>query len=356
VTRLFFAILAMASQVSVAACQKPSASEQSAPSAAERAQQPGQPGATPPAAAVTSPPEAPKPMPAQLPAVLARVNGEDVKKADFDRLIKNMELGAGQPIPAERRDEILRRSLDQLITYTLLTQETKARKIGVTDVEINGRVAEMRKQYPDDATFRKALSERGVTVERLREDARIHMEITKMMDAEVANLPPITDDQARDFYQKNPDKFQQPEAVRASHILIPIGQADEAGKKKLRAQAEAVFQQAKSGADFAQLAREHSKDSSASQGGDLNYFTRGQMVPAFDKVAFELKPGDISGIVETQFGYHIIKATERRAASAVPFEQVSQRIRRFLADQQKQARSEAFVDALKKKARIEVLV
>jgi len=91
-------------------------------------------------------------------------------------------------------------------------------------------------------------------------------------------------------------------------------------------------------------------------GGDLNYFPRGQMVPAFDKAAFALKTGDISGIVETQFGYHIIKVTDRRAASPVPFEQVSDRIRQFLADQQKQARSEAFVDALKKKARIEVLV
>jgi hypothetical protein len=90
VIRLFFAVLAMGSLVSVAACRKPPASEQSAPPAAESAQQPAQPGATPAAAAVTSPPEVPKPMPAQLPAVLARVNGEDVKRADFDRLIKNM--------------------------------------------------------------------------------------------------------------------------------------------------------------------------------------------------------------------------------------------------------------------------
>jgi peptidyl-prolyl cis-trans isomerase C len=354
VTRLLFAILAMVSLVSAAACRKPPATEQSAPAATEGAQPAPQPGATP--AAAEAPPEPPKPMPAQLPAVLARVNGEEVKKADFDRLIKNMELGAGQPIPAERRDEILRRSLDQLITYTLLTQETKARKIGVTDTEINGRVAEMRKQFPDEAAFRKALAERGMTVERLKEDARIDMVISKMLDAELANLPPVTDDQARDFYQKNPDKFQQPEAVRASHILIPTGQADDAGKKKLRAQAEAVLTQAKNGTDFAQLAREHSKDGSASQGGDLNYFPRGQMVPEFDKVAWELKPGDISGIVETQFGYHIIKVTDRRAASTVPFEQVSERIRQFLADEKKQERSEAFVDALKKKARIEVLV
>ena len=294
-------------------------------------------------------------MPAELPTVVARVNGEDVTKSDFDRLVKNMELGGG-PIPAERRDEILRRSLDQLITYTLLRQETKARKIDASDTEVDARVGEMRKQFPDEAAFTKALSERGMTMQRLREDARIDMVITKLMDAEVASLPAATDEQAREFYQKNPDKFQQPEAVRASHILIPTGDADDAAKKKLRARTESLLKQIKGGADFAQLAREHSKDGSAAQGGDLNFFTKGQMVPQFDQAAWTLKPGEISGIVETQFGYHIIKVTERRAGSSVPYEQVSARIVQFLTEQQKQTRAEAFVDGLKKKARIEVLV
>jgi peptidyl-prolyl cis-trans isomerase C len=295
-------------------------------------------------------------MPAQLPQVLARVNGQDVMKADFDRLVRNMELSAGQAIPAERRDEILRRSLDQLITYTLLQQETKARRIAVTDAEVNSRVAEMRKQFPDEAAFRKALKERGMTVERLREDARIDMVITRMMESEVASLQPATDEQARDFYQKNPAKFQQPESVRASHILFATQNADAAAKQQLRAQAESVLKQAKGGADFAQLARTHSKDGSAAQGGDLGFFPRGQMVPAFEQAAFGMKPGEISGIVESQFGYHIIKLTERRAPSTVPFEEVSGRIKQFLTEQQKQERAEAFVQGLKKKARIEVLV
>jgi peptidyl-prolyl cis-trans isomerase C len=138
--------------------------------------------------------------------------------------------------------------------------------------------------------------------------------------------------------------------------LFPSANLDEAGKKTLRAQVETVLKQAKSGTDFAQLAREYSKDSSASQGGDLDFFVRGQMVPQFDQAAFAMKPGDISGIVETQFGFHIIKVTDRRAPGAVPFEQVSERVRQFLTEQQKRTRAEAFVEGLKKKARIEVLV
>ena len=116
------------------------------------------------------------------------------------------------------------------------------------------------------------------------------------------------------------------------------------------------MKEARAGADFAELAKKHSADGSAQQGGDLNFFTKGQMVPAFDQVAFALKPGQISDIVTTQFGYHIIKVTERRAASTVPFEQVSERIKEYLTEQQKQKKAQAFIQSLKQKAKIEVLV
>ena len=132
--------------------------------------------------------------------------------------------------------------------------------------------------------------------------------------------------------------------------------ADAATKKKAKDQAESVLKQARAGADFAELAKKYSADGSAQEGGDLNFFTKGQMVPAFDQAAFALKPGQISDIVTTQFGYHIIKVTERRPASTVPFEQVTARIKEYLTEQQKQQKVEAFIESLKQKAKIEVLV
>jgi peptidyl-prolyl cis-trans isomerase C len=117
-----------------------------------------------------------------------------------------------------------------------------------------------------------------------------------------------------------------------------------------------VLKQARAGADFAELAKKHSADGSAQQGGDLNFFTKGQMVPQFDQAAFAMKPGQISDIVTTQFGYHIIKVTDHRPASTVPFEQVSGRIKDFLTEQQKQQKADAFIQSLKQKAKIEVLV
>ena len=296
-------------------------------------------------------------MPAQLPAVLARVNGEAVNKVDFDRLIKNMEVSANQPVPAERRDEIFRKALDELVTYTVLSQETRARKVTVTDEEVESNIKQMRSKLPNEQAFKKALAARGMTLEKLKADTRIDISINKMMESELAGQPAPGEAEVRDFYNKNPDKFKQDEAVRASHILFRVEEnTDAATKKKAMDEAQSVLKEARAGADFAELAKKHSADGSAQQGGDLNFFTKGQMVPAFDQVAFALKPGQISGIVTTQFGYHIIKVTERRAASTVPFEQVGARIKEYLTEQQKQQKAQAFIQSLKQKAKIEVLV
>jgi len=307
-------------------------------------------------AAAADAPTPPKPVPAELPDVLARVNGQDVKKADLDMLIKNMEMSQG-PIPGENRDEILRDALDRLITYTVLQQEAKARSVTVADDEVDERLKRMQSQFPNEEDFRKALEARGMSLERLRADARADLTISTMLESEVATAAAVTDEEVRAFYEKNPEKFQKGEAVRASHILILADEkADEATKKKARAQIDAILKRARAGEDFATLAQAHSQDGSAAQGGDLDFFTRGRMVPPFEQAAFGLKTGEISDVVTTQFGYHIIKATDRRGAEAVPLERVSPQVKQLLTNQKKQERADAFVASLKQKSRIEVLI
>jgi peptidyl-prolyl cis-trans isomerase C len=343
--------------VSVGGCRKAPAGEGAAtgvtPATPPAAQ--GQGSGTPPGAPAA--PTPPKPVPAQFPDVIARVNGEDVKKADFERMIKTMEGRAGQPIPADRRDEILRGALDQLITYTLLSQESKSRGVKIEAAEIDAKMAQLKGQFPTQDAFEKALKDRGMTVESLRKDAQVDLSVTKLMDAEVATMPGPSDAEAKDFYAKNPDKFTEAESVRASHILIKVDEkADPAAKKKARAQIDAVLKQVKEGGDFAKLAKQHSEDGSASQGGDLNYFTKGQMVGPFDKVAFELKPGQVSDVVTTQFGYHIIKVIDHKPGRTIPFEEAQAKIKDFLTGQKKQQHANTFIEGLKKKSKIEVLI
>jgi peptidyl-prolyl cis-trans isomerase C len=284
------------------------------------------------------------------------VNGEEVKKSEFDVLIRKMEMGKG-PIPAERRDEVLRGMLDQLITYRLLQQEAKARNITAPDDEVEAQIQSVRSQFPNEEEFRKALEARSMSVESLRSDARNGIVINKMIETEVGQEAQATDEEARAFYESNPDKFKQDEMVRASHILLMVdAKADEAAKKQKRAEIEKILKRARAGEDFAKLAKAHSQDGSAAQGGDLNFFPRGRMVPPFEQAAFALKPGEISGVVTTQFGYHIIKVTDRRPPTTVPLETVNGQLKEFLTKQKQKERADAFIAGLKQKSKIEVLI
>ena len=337
--------------VLVSACKKGPAQKPAAaatPQASGTTATPGAPG---------TPPAPPKPVPAQLPEVLAKVNGEAVKKEDFDRMVHTIEQRAGGPIPPERRDEILRGALDQLIVYTLLTQESKTRGVKVEDAEIEQKMGQLKQQFPTQEAFEKALKDRGMSLDRLRQDARNDLTVNKLMEAEVATLPGPSDAEAKDFYAKNPDKFAEPESVRASHILVRVDEkADPAAKKKARTEIDAVLKQAKAGSDFAKLAQEHSQDGSASQGGDLGYFEKGRMVPQFDQVAFTLKPGQISDVVTTQFGYHIIKVVDHKTGRTIPYEEAEGKIKDYLGREKKQAHADKFIEDLKKKSKIEVLI
>jgi peptidyl-prolyl cis-trans isomerase D len=148
------------------------------------------------------------------------------------------------------------------------------------------------------------------------------------------------------FYRRNLDRFEVPEQAHAAHILVLVpGDTDDATRKQKRAQAEKLLTEAKGGKDFAALAREFSADkASAVNGGDLGSFTRGTMVPAFEQAVFALKPGEISGLVETQFGYHIIKLIAINDAKVRPLAEVSDEIKRGLRVEK--ARQLAFEKAM----------
>jgi peptidyl-prolyl cis-trans isomerase C len=292
-----------------------------------------------------------------LPKVLAHVNNEDVTKADFDRLVRNLELGNGKPVPPERRDEIYRKVLDELVTYTLLKQEAQARKVTVTDAEVDEQLQAMRDAAKTEEGFRKALADRKMTLERLKADAKTELSIAKMMKEQVATTVEATDAEVKAFYDQNQERFKRPETVRASHILLRVDpNADDAAKKQTKAKIDEILKRAKSGEDFGALAQQNSQDGSAPQGGDLGYFPKEKMVPAFADVAFALKPGEISDVVTTQFGVHIIKVTDRKAAGAVPLEEVSPRVKQFLTEQKKQQQAQAFIAGIRQKAKIEVLI
>ena len=160
------------------------------------------------------------------------------------------------------------------------------------------------------------------------------------------------------YYQQNLERFKQGDSVHAAHILIGVPQNATAEQKaEAKTKAAAVLKTIKAGGDFATLARASSSDpGSAQNGGDLGFFPKGQMTPAFEEAAFKLKPGVVSALVETPFGFHIIKVIERRAPRTAPFAEVSGQIKDFLEQGQREQKLEQFVEQVKSKGKIEILV
>jgi peptidyl-prolyl cis-trans isomerase C len=299
-----------------------------------------------------------KPVPAELPEIVARVNGEPISKADFEKAVMNIEANAGGPVPPDQRDRVYRGVLDQMIGFRLLIQETKSRKMVAPDGELEKRVEQIRSRFPSEEAFKQALQQQNVSVEDLRSDALNDLLVSTMLQAEVAPKVNVTPEQVNDFYQKNPTQFQQPERVRASHILIGFPQnADEAAKKEARTKAAEILKEVKAGKDFAELAKQHSTDpGSGKNGGDLGFFQKGQMVPPFEQAAFALKPGETSDLVESQFGIHIIKMVERQPGRTVPIDEVRPKIQQYLEGQGRQQQTQAFVESLKSKGKIEIFI
>ena len=259
-------------------------------------------------------------------------------------------------MPKAQRNEIYRKALDRLIDIKVLKNEVKSRNLPADEKVVTEQMQKIRERFPSEEEYKKALAGRGMTPEKLRSDMLEESRINKMMETEAAGAAAVTDAEIREFYEKNPDKFKQPEAVRASHILIRVQPGDEAARKKALAAIQNVHRQAKGGKDFGDLARRHSNDGSAERGGDLGFFTKDRMVPEFANAAFALKPGQISDIVQTSFGYHVIRVVERRPTINVPLEQVTGQVREFLTQQRQQEKAEAFVKVLRSKSKIEVLI
>ncbi len=211
--------------------------------------------------------------------------------------------------------KVLREFLDQLATTRLLYQEGVAKGL-LEDPQVKRQLEE---------TTRKVVL--GTLLQREIE----------------SRIKPPTETEIKEYYKKHISEFHQEKQVRASHILV-----------KDKATAEKLEAELKNGADFATLARKNSTCPSASQGGDLGFFTRERMVKEFSDAAFALKPGEISAPVKTKYGYHIIKVSEVKAASAKPLAEVKAAIRSRLTQEQKAKIFERYINSLKKKTRFKL--
>lgn len=311
-----------------------------------------------PSAEPGAPPEIDRvtPLPQPLPDVAARVDGQPIPTRTIRMIVEQSGRGrgAGPEDPA-----VYRQALQQAIVRELLFQEAVKRKIAADDAQVERTYNEVRVRFKDDKAWEAMLKGQGWDPQSFRNELRIHHTIQALL-AKVAEetSAQATDQEAQAFYDSHPGVFDSGERVKASHILVRIPEgATGAGKEELRKKAEALLQRVRAKEDFAALARQSSEDpGSAKNGGDLGTFGRGQMVGPFEQAAFALQPGEVSGIVETPFGFHIIKVTGRVPARKLPFAEVKERLKVEMVQQKRQQAQQSFVNSLRAKAKIETFL
>ena len=289
---------------------------------------------------------------------VARVNGIAISSVDLKRAKKVMLSGQRGTTPsADQQKELDNQALTQLVSAELLYQA--GQKLEVKDIEkqVDGKLAQGKARFANEQDFAKAMKELDLEDKDLRDYTRRDLIITNFIEKTIVPKVTVSEEEIRKFYDQNVDKFTKPESVKASHILCGVDQKASADEKKAaREKAEKLRKELAGGADFAALAKANSTCPSSKQGGDLGYFGKGQMVPAFEKAAFGLKPGEISDVVETQFGYHIIKLMEKKAAEKVEFKEASPRIENYLKNQKVGAAVNDYLVEARKTAKIEMLL
>jgi len=289
----------------------------------------------------------------------AMVNGQAIPMSELQTAVRNVVMQNG--MDSENLDAFMGqfgpRILDQLIDAELLLQAAKKGGFNAADEDVDAAFAELSGRYATGEEFQEEMKKRGFTESSLKSSIRKQMSIQKYIEETIVPQAVVPEEAVREAYDQNPQNFSTPEEVKASHILINSAESDPQEKKdEARKKAEEIAALAKAkGADFAELARKNSEGPSAPSGGDLGFFTRGRMVKPFEDAAFSLKLNEVSDPILTQFGYHIIKVTDRKDGSTASFDQVKEKLSQDLTNRMINEIINRQLSQLREDANIELL-
>lgn len=272
-----------------------------------------------------------------------------ITSAEVDRQARLMSAEmekAGRPVPEQYQSMLKQRAADTLVQLRLMAREAKKLDLKVSDEDLKSQMDLVVKHFGSKEALEGFLKSADVTMDFFTDYVRNNTLVDKYFQKVFEDVKQPTDEELKTFYENNPKQFMQPDRLRASHILLKVeeGISDEE-IATVQKNAEKALKRVKSGEDFAAVATEISECPSASRGGDLGYFTRGQMVPAFEAAAFALKPGEISDLVRTKFGFHVIKSVDHQPESQMSFEEVKDRLKDSLFNKDKKEKA---MEAIKK--------
>ena len=299
--------------------------------------------------------------PAGSDLVVARVAGEPITEkqvlSTIDQMVRQKRVAPDKL--QERNTVLFKAAVDNLVTTAVLKSQARQQNLTADAAKVDLELQQISKQFPSREEFQKALADQGVTEAALRKSIEEALVIQQLWDQVTKNAPSPTDEEIAKYYDSNAEKFAWPEQVRAAHILLRAdAKSTPEQKAEINKKMEAIRTEIESKAiTFSDAAAKYSQDpSNASKGGDLGFFSRGQMVKPFEEAAFATKPGTLSPVVETQFGYHIIRVEELRPARKLSLEEAKSPIAQILNQMAKQRHAQSYVAELKAKAQIETFM
>jgi peptidyl-prolyl cis-trans isomerase C len=288
---------------------------------------------------------------------VAIVNGTVITQGDLDRemiRVYQQLSHTGKPFNESQLPEIKKEVLETLINQELLYLESQSKGVKVEEKVVNERFDNLKKRFSSEDEFKSALLKGKTSETALKSQMRKRMAIQQYVDKEFVQKVKVSEKEAKDYYASHPEMFKAPEQVRARHILIKVEPGTEESKKsKAHKKLEEVQKKLRKGGDFEALAKEYSEGPSNVKGGDLGYFRKGQMVKPFEEAAFSLPPDKVSDIVETRFGYHLIKVIDKKPESTIAYEQVKDKLQNFLKQQKVHEKVNDHIEKLKSKAKVE---
>lgn len=293
---------------------------------------------------------------AKAKVAVATVNGADITEDEFNMAMNFFQQRIamqGQKLEDDQLNEIKKKILDNMIDTELLYQAAGKEKAKIDEEQLKTQWSRVEERMKTDAAYKENIDKMNLSADEMKNQIRRQMLIQQFVTDKFVNTTTVPDEEIKAYYESNGEMFHTPEQIKASHILIKVEKdADEKAKAEAKKQIKDVQKQLKGGADFAELAKKYSQCPSKTNGGDLGFFGRGKMVKPFEEAAFAMKEGDVSDIVTTDFGYHIIKVTGKKDASTIPLDQASEKLASFLKQQKVQQKVSSFLQAEKEKSKI----
>jgi len=293
---------------------------------------------------------------AASPKPVARVNDTVLTEADLE-LALNEIMPAGVfhgGFSSKKRKKYRPQAFKKMIEKELFYQQAVKMGLKVDEAIIKAEREKTIKRLGGEKKFKEALEKAGVTDEQYQQKLRKKHLVKRFITVEISDKAPPTDEEIKDYYRRNKQKFMRPEARKLTHILISVQPEASAEDRKLKkAQAQEVIDRIKAGEDMSEVAWKYSTGPYRVKGGDMGLVHRGRLHPDLEKAVFELEPGKLSGIIETIYGYHIVRVEEVKAAEQLGPEDVYDKIKADLTEKNEKQIRQDLAASLRAQARIE---